>query len=124
MENHGSDTSYGSGLRSFNLHTARCPCRDYPFEALDRCPTTLPLASGFMNSFNKTREGTAEDRTNGLVIKDGNIELHKDIMTRHLERRYSSPFYGESLGACISKGIKEQLRTKLSIEPSAQKADG
>ena len=58
-----------SGLKSFTLHTARCPCRDFPFEAHDRCPTTLPLTSEVERSFNERHRWTAEDRANGLVIR-------------------------------------------------------
>lgn len=113
------------GLKSFNLHTARCPYRDTPFEARARCPTTLPLARGVVLAFNKTHEWTAEDRTNGLVIKnvDGRREFSKNTMTRHLERHHFNPFYGEPLGVCISQGFKKQLRTALGIESSAHMAE-
>lgn len=112
-----------SGLESFTLHTARCPCRDNPFEVHDRCPTTLPLLSEVVLSFNETHQWTAEDRANGLIIKEEGVERSKNCMTRHLERHHFSPFYGEPLGACISRGFKEQLRTELGIESSAHVAE-
>ena len=112
-----------SGLKSFTLHTARCPCRDFPFEAHDRCPTTLPLTSEVERSFNERHRWTAEDRANGLVIKDGSTERSKNPMTRHLEQQHFNPFYGEPLGACISHGFKAQLRKELGIESSAHVAE-
>lgn len=111
------------GLKSFTLHTARCPCRDIPFEGRDRCPTTLPLASEVVRSFNETHKWTAEDRANGLVIIDGDVQRSKNTMTRHLQRHHFNPFYYEALGACISQRFKIQLRSELGIESPAHMAE-
>ena len=110
-----------TGLRSFNLHTARCPLRDAPFEGRDRCPTTLPLAKRIRLSFNETHKWTAEDRNSGLVIKPSSqrYEHSKNPMPRHLERQHFSAFYQDHVGACISQGFKEQLRAELGIQSLA-----
>ena len=108
-----------SGLKTFTLHTARCPFRDAPFESQDKCPTTLPLARGVVCTFNEAHKWTEEDRTSGLVIKDGDIERSKNPMTRHLQRHHFAAFYClPHLGACMSHRFKEQLRIDLGIEPS------
>ena len=106
-----------SSLTSFRLHTARCPLRDTPFEGRDDCPTTLPLAGGVVNTFNGTHEWTEEDRTSGLVIKDGKLERSKNPMTRHLQRHHFNPFRCQPLGACISHRFKEVVRIDLGIDP-------
>ena len=107
-----------SGLKSFTLHTARCPFRDAPFEGKYECPTTLPLAGEVVHTFNGTHEWTEEDHISGLVIKDGDIERSKNPMTRHLERHHFAPFYpGLYLGACISHRFQESLRIELGVDP-------
>ena len=109
-----------SGLRSFTLHAARCPYRDTAFEARDRCPTTLPLASEVINLYNEKHEWTTEDRMKGLIIEEGGVTSSKNPLTRHIERYHFNAFYGQRLGACISQAIKEPLRKELGIESSAQ----
>ena len=107
-----------SGLKSFTLHTARCPLRDAPFEGRDQCPTTLPLTGEVVHAFNETHKWTKEDRLRGLVIKDRDIECSKNPMTRHLQRHLFIPFYNNTpLGACISHRFKELLRTDLGLDP-------
>lgn len=107
-----------SGLKSFTLHTARCPFRDVPFEGRDKCPTTLPLAGEVVDTFKKAHKWTEEDRINGLVIKDRNIKRSKNPMTRHLERHHFAAFYDLTpLGACVSNRFKELLRIELGIDP-------
>ena len=107
-----------SGLKSFTLHTARCPFRDAPFEGRDTCPTTLPLASEVKHTFEEAHNWTEEDRASGLVIREGGVECSKNPMTRHVERYNVAPFYGFSyLGACISYKFKELLRIELGIDP-------
>ena len=106
-----------SGLRSFTLHTARCPFRDAPFEGLDKCPTTLPLASEVVHAFEEANNWTEEDRASGLVIREGIREFSKNPMTRHVERYDAAAFYSSYLGACISHRFKELLRNDLGIDP-------
>ena len=111
-----------SGLKSFTLHTARCPFRDAPSEGRDQCPTTLPLASEVVHAFNETHVWTEEDRLRGLAIEDRGIERSKNPMTRHLQRHHFNPFYNLTpLGACISHRFKEQLRIELGIDPCSNR---
>ena len=106
-----------SGLTSFTLHTARCPFRDAPFEGEDKCPSTLPLASEVVYAVEEAHEWTEEDRTSGLVIKDGPFKRSKNPMTRHIQRHHHNPHFMGYFGACISSNFKEQLRIELGIDP-------
>ena len=107
-----------SGLKSFTLHTAHCPFRDAPFGGQDKCPTNLPLAGELVHMFNEANAWTEEDRRSGLVIKDGNVMLSKNPMTRHLQRHHFAAFYSHwFLGACIYPRFKGLLRIELGIDP-------
>lgn len=76
-----------SGLRSFTLHTARCPCRDSPFEGRSKCPTTVPLTAEAIHPFNETHQWTEEDRTNGSAITEWWGEFSKSIMHDQASRK-------------------------------------
>lgn len=110
-----------TGLRSLNLHTARCPFLDTPFEGRNRCPTTLPLAHEIMVRINETQEWTEEDRTSGLLLEHPHFEYEnsKNPMTRHIELHRYLYFDWTSFSACISQRFKEQLRAELGIQSSA-----
>ena len=109
-----------SGLRSFTLHTARCPFRDTPFEGRDGCPTALPLAAEVLDTFSKNRRGTEEDRKYDSVLKDGDrYKLPKTPMARHLLRHHFNAFYFAPVGACISYRFKEAVRIDLGVQSLA-----
>lgn len=106
-----------SGLRSFTLHTARCPFRDTPFEGRDDCPDALPLAAEVLDTFSKNRRGT-EDRKYDLVLKDGDrYKLPKTPMARHLLRHHFNPFYFGPFGAVSLTGSKKQYALTLVFSP-------